>query len=118
MGRYFGFQVTRGSCLSTLRPMTEPQEKRLSSEMKKAARRFHAGLARPAPPPPSLVRLVMFRVARTNIKTLDESFKDYRHFREMGWFESDYYYDTTLGPFKKAAGRLFDFLGKNLLKMT
>jgi multimeric flavodoxin WrbA len=118
MGRYFGFQVTKGSYLKTLRPMTEPQKKRLSSEMKKTAKQFHDGLMRPAPPPPSFVRLMMFRVARTNIMTLNESFKDYRHFSDMGWFESDYYYDTSLSPFKKAAGRLFDFLGKNLLKMT
>jgi multimeric flavodoxin WrbA len=118
LGSYFGFQVTRGSCLKTLRPMTEPQKKRLSEEMNKAARRFHAGLARPAPPTPSLVWVARFRLARTNIKSLDDSFRDYRYYRDMGWFESDYYYDTTLSPFKKVAGRLFDFLGKNLLKMT
>lgn len=118
MGRYFGFQVTRGSYLKTLRPMTEPQQKRLNGEMRKAAERFHDGLIRPVPKAPSLARLMTFRLARTNIMTLDESFEDYRYFRDMGWFESDYYYDTSLSPFKKTAGRLCDFLGKNLLRMT
>ena len=117
MGRNFGFHSTRGGCMMTLRPMTEPQKKRMAREMAKAARRFHEGLLRPVPPPPSLFRLMMFRIARTNIKRLDDSFVDYRYFKEMGWFESDYYHETTLGPFKKAAGNLFDFLGRTVAKV-
>jgi hypothetical protein len=28
--------------------------------------------------------------------------------RQEGWFEADYFYPVRLGPFKKAAGALFD----------
>jgi NAD(P)H-dependent FMN reductase len=117
MGRNFGFQVTKGSCLTTWNPMTEPQKKRLTAEMKKAAERFHAGLAQPFPPPPSLARLMIFRMHRASIMALDEGFRDYRYFKEMGWFESDYYYDTELGPVKKTAGHLFDVLGKMMARL-
>ncbi len=117
MGRNFGFQVTRGSCLTTLNPMTEPQKKRLTTEMKKAAKRFHAGLTRPFPSSPSLSRLMLFRMHRSAIMTVDQELKDYQHFKEMGWFESDYYHETTLGPVKKTAGRFFDLLGRLIARL-
>ena len=46
----------------------------------------------------------------TIIQTLDERSQDYRHYAEQGWFESDYFYPTHLGPLKNAAGSLFDSL--------
>ena len=50
-------------------------------------------------------------MARTSMKlTLDDSHRDYTYFKDKGWFESDYYYPTHLGPLKKAAGSLFDSL--------
>lgn len=116
MARNFGFQVTRGSYLTTLRPMTEPQKKRLTQEMKKAARRFHDGLMRPVPPSPSLSRLMIFRMHRSSIMGVDRELKDYQYFKEAGWFESDYYYDTELGPVKKVAGNFFDLLGREIAK--
>lgn len=116
MGRNFGFQVTRGSCLTTLNPMTEPQKKRLTVEMKEVAKRFNESLMRPGPPSPSLFRLMMFRMARTKVMSIDQEFRDYQYFKGMGWFESDYYHDTALGPIKKTAGHLFDFLGRMIVK--
>lgn len=118
MGRNFGFQVTKGSCLTTWNPMTEPQKKRLIGEMKEATKRFHAGLMRPAPPSPSLSRLMIFRMHRTTIMSIDQELKDYQYFKEMGWFESDYYYDTELGPIKKMVGKFFDLLGRIMVKLT
>ena len=118
MGRNFGFQVTRGSCLTTLNPMTESQKKRLTSEMEEAAKRFHAGLIRPVPLSPSLFRLMVFRLARTSIMSLDPKYRDYQYFKGMGWFESDYYHGTALGPIKKTAGHFFDFLGGMMVKRT
>jgi hypothetical protein len=48
--------------------------------------------------------------------SLDEEYRDYNYFKERGWFESDYYYDTSLGPIKKAAGHLFDLFGRQMVK--
>jgi hypothetical protein len=52
-----------------------------------------------------------FRMPRTSMRLeLNDSSYDYRYFRDKGWFESDYFYPTRLGPLKRAAGRLFDLL--------
>jgi hypothetical protein len=47
---------------------------------------------------------------------LDETNFDYRYYRNKGWFESDYYYPTRLGPLKKTAGRLIDSFQKRQTK--
>jgi hypothetical protein len=58
-------------------------------------------------PVPSLIRLIGFRMGRTSMRLeLDESSADRRYYADRGWFESDYFYPTRLGPVKKAAGRL------------
>jgi hypothetical protein len=38
----------------------------------------------------------------------DHNSRDYEYYLEKGWFDSDYYYPARLGPFKKAAGMLFE----------
>jgi hypothetical protein len=56
-----------------------------------------------------LLNLMAFRMARTSMKLiLDHSYRDYTYFKDKGWFESEYYYPTHLGPLKKAAVALFD----------
>ena len=42
--------------------------------------------------------------------------RDHVYFRDRGWFESDYYYPTRLGPFKKAAGALFDWIAARIFR--
>ncbi len=37
---------------------------------------------------------------------LDDRSIDYRYYAEKGWFESDYFYPTRLGPLKKAGRSL------------
>lgn len=39
------------------------------------------------------------------------------YYRDKGWFESDYYYKTALGPIKKLSGHFFDFLGRRVIKI-
>lgn len=119
MASNLGFGVAKGSSISTLEPMTENQQKKLKKEMKRAAKRFHKHLMRRTQyPAPSLFRLMMFRITRTGIRNLeDKQLRDYTYFQEKGWFESDYYYDTSLGPIKKTAGRFFDFLGHQIAKV-
>ena len=66
---------------------------------------------KPAYPVPPLVNLVAFRMSRTSMKLmLNDTYRDYTYFTEKGWFESEYYYPTHLGPPKKAAGSFFDSL--------
>lgn len=116
MGGNLGFHVAKGCCLTALEPRTALEQKKITQEINKASTRFYKELMRPTPPIPSFFRMMMFRIARTSIMvTQDETFRDYRYFKEKGWFESDYYYDTPLGLIKKLSGRFFDFLGERMM---
>lgn len=116
MGQNFGFNVTKGCFMRTLEPMTEIQQEKLKLEARKAAARFYKGLTRKAQSAPSLFRLMIFRMARTSLKLFDLKLRDNSYYQEKGWFESDYYHETSLGPVKKTAGHLFDFFGRVLVK--
>ena len=111
-GDNYGFQVTQGACVSTLEPMTEKQTQKLQKKVEKAAERFYKNLQKETTPSPSLLKLMIFRITRKNIQAIGEKYKDYRYFKEKGWFKSEYYYDTSLGFLKKMAGAFFDFLGR------
>jgi multimeric flavodoxin WrbA len=114
-GESLGFHVSKGCCVTTLEPITKNQMKNLLKETKEASARFYKELIRPTPPP-SLLRLMAFRMARTNIKLLDKKFRDYQYYKEKGWFESDYYYPTKLGIIKKLVGVSSDYLGRQMAK--
>jgi multimeric flavodoxin WrbA len=116
-GENLGFHVAKGCCLRTLEPRTELQQKKISREIKKASKRFYKELMRQTPPTPSFFRLMLFRMSRTSIMTiLDEKYRDYRYYKEKGWFESDYFHDVSLGFVKKLTGHFFEFLGKRMVK--
>lgn len=113
MGENFGFRVAKGCVLKTLEPITKAAQEKNIHEIKKASVRFYSELMRPVLPPPSFFRLMMFRMSRISMKAmLNDEYCDYRHYKEKGWFESDYYYDVSLSPIKKLAGRIFDFMGR------
>jgi len=117
IGENFGFKVSKGCVLNSLEPTTDDICRKNSKAIRKAAARYHRELSRPAFPAPSLFRLMLFRMSRTNLKLiLNDGFCDYRHYREKGWFKSDYYYDAPLGLLKKAMGLTFDFLGRQMAK--
>src|SRR4030042_5051916 len=90
-GEFLGFHVSKGCYVTTHRPMTKIQKKNLDMEVKKAFERFYKELFKKAPSP-SFFRLILFRMARTSLKSLDPKFKDYQHYKEKGWFTSEYYY--------------------------
>ena len=88
----------------------------IREKTKKVANRFYKELTRKTLPNPSLYRLMMFRMTRESLNSIDIKLRDYYYFKEQGWFDSDYYHETKLGFFKKIAGRFFDFLGRQLAK--
>lgn len=116
MAENFGFKVTKGCVLRGLEPMTEAALSKNSKAIKKAALRFYQELKRLSPAP-SYFRLILFRMARSGISNLDDSYFDYRYFKERGWLESSYYYDSRLSPFKKVVGFCFDLLGRWMIKV-
>lgn len=117
LGKGLGFQVAKGCYLTALEPRTAREQQKITRQIKKASARFYKELMRPTPPAPSFFRLMMFRMARTSIReTLDEQYRDYRYYKEKGWFELDYFDGVSLGFVKKLAGCFFDFLGERMVK--
>lgn len=115
MGENLGFSVAKGCVLKTLEPVTKAAQEKNSQEIKKAAARYYKKLTYSALPSPSFFRLMLFRMSRTSMKEmLNDEYCDYRHYKEKGWFDSDYYYDVSLSPIKKLAGWIFDFMGRRM----
>ena len=107
-----GFKVVKGSVIHTLEPMSEKALRQMDKTLAEQSRRFHEQLLRPAYPAPSLFALAMFRMSRTGIKlNAPQDKRDWAYYRDQGWFESDYYYATDLGLFKRAVGALSDWAG-------
>jgi multimeric flavodoxin WrbA len=116
-GNALGFNIVKGSCLMTLDPMTEKQQRKIDKTLAAHARRYYARLEKPAYPAATLFGLMMFRMGRTKVRLeLDDTFRDYTYYAEKGWFESDYYYPTHMGALMKGAGKLFDMLFARMTK--
>ncbi len=117
IGSRLGFNVVKGCCLTTLEPMTEKRQKQNDKIIDKHSQRFYSKLIKKEYPTPSLLKLAMFRMARSAIKImLNENFRDYNYYRENGWFESDYFYPVKLSPFKKSIGKFFDMMATQMAK--
>ena len=107
VGMGLGFNVVKGSCTTALDPMSEKERQKIDSIAAEHSRRFHAGLSHPQYPVPTLFKVGAFRAARTSMRVmLDETSRDFTYYRDKGWFESDFYYPTHLGPLKAAAGKV------------
>jgi len=117
IGGGLGFNTVKGCCVTAFDPMTDKDKHRIDRTLAGLSRRFHESLLQPAYPVPTLFKLWGFRMARTSMGLmLDESSRDYTYYKEKGWFASDYYYPTRLGPLKKTAGSLFDWMAKSGLR--
>jgi multimeric flavodoxin WrbA len=117
VGNGLGFNTVKGQCFTALEPMTEKEAQKQDKALAKQSRRFHKRLHQPAYPPPTWFDLMAFRMGRTSMRLeLDERSRDYTYYRDQGWFRSDYYYPTRLGPLKKAGGALFDWLATRMTR--
>ena len=116
VGFALGFNVVKGSRIVCRKnpdtgdePMLEAERAQMEKVLARHARRFHETLAKPPFPEPTMLRLLAFRMARTSIRMEQAGDRpDPTYYRDHGWFESDYYYPTKLGPLKRAAGAAFD----------
>jgi multimeric flavodoxin WrbA len=109
VGNGLGFNTVKGSCVTACEPMTGKEKQKIDKALAEQSRRFFARMMKAAYPVPMLLKLWGFRMGRTSIRlTLDDSNRDYRYYKDKGWFESDYYYPIRLGVLKKAAGSYFD----------
>ena len=117
VGSCFGFTPVRGSRITVRDPMTSRDVQKMERNLAKQSKRFHERMERAAKPAPTLTMLMGFRIGRTTMKLeLDEGSRDYRYYKENGWFDADYYYPVRLGPLKKLLGRLFDVIGARMAR--
>lgn len=110
VGFGLGFNVVKGAYFTALYPIVGEEELKMNKILEALGRRFHERLRKPAYPTPSLMQLFMFRGGRTSAKLLaGPENRDHVYYRDRGWFDSDYFYPTKLGPAKKAAGAIIDW---------
>lgn len=117
VGGGLGFNVVKGSRILSLEQKLGVERRKRERILDHHAARFYDRLMEPAFPTPSLLQLLAFRMGRTSIRQLlgDDS-RDYTYYRDKGWFSSDYFYPTRLGPLKKLAGVLFDWAAARKFK--
>lgn len=116
-GNALGFNLVKGSYVMSMEPMTEKGWEKMEDTIAKHSQKFHAQLLKPAYPTPSVFGLMIFRLGRTSMKKmLGEDSRDHTYYRDQGWFESDFYYPTNLGPMKKGVGAIFDWYATRAFK--
>lgn len=109
VGNGLGFKTVKGNCFTAFDPMTEKERLKRDRALARQSKRFYGNLVKSDYPAPTLLKLMAFRMGRTSIRLeLDDGSRDYRHYKDKGWFESAYYYPVRLGPLKRLAGDLFD----------
>lgn len=110
VGMGLGYNVVKGTCTTALDPMNEKERGKIDRIAIEHSRRFAFELSQPAYPVPTILKLFAFRAARSSMRVmLDESSRDYTYYRDMGWFESSYYYPTRLNILKRASGAMIDY---------
>jgi multimeric flavodoxin WrbA len=118
VGGALGFNAVKGSRISCRKnpdtagePMQEEERRKMDELLAAHSRRFHERLMKPPFPRPTIVQLLAFRMARTSIRMEQAGERpDPTYYRDHGWFESDYFYPTKLGPLMRFAGVAFDRL--------
>lgn len=106
VGRLWGFRVCPGLGLTVLWEKPLPSDfNKINDEAEKAAKRFYDSLTAISDPVPSLKEVIMFRSVRAFHSIAAGFPRDHLYYKEQGWLESDYYYETRLGWYKKLAGR-------------
>jgi len=117
VGNGLGFNTVKGSCMTGLDPMTEKEQRKMDGIIAAHGRRFYKRMSQASYPSPSLMKLLIFRMGRTNVRLLSEKTSpDYAYYRDKGWLESDYNYPVRLNVVKKVAGGVFDFAFSKMAK--
>lgn len=117
VGSGLGFHTVKGRCITALEPMEERDRQKIEETVTKQAQQFYKQMLKPRYPTPSILHLMFFRMARTSMRQmLGEDNRDYCYYRDKGWFESEYYYPTKLGPLKRTLGKFFDWMFSRIYK--
>lgn len=123
VGGFWGLNVCPGEVLTTPWGAVQPKQEwpeaevaKIDLTLKKAADRFSKTLKQKASEP-SLQRVMFFRLTRTAHKYSPKRERDYEYFKNNGWLDSLYFYETKLSWYKRILGALIDkWLAKQLKK--
>ena len=118
VGRGLGFNTVMGTSITTREPLSSKRQAKIGKTLSRQSARFHKRLMGPAYPVPPLSKLFLFRMSRTTVMALDESYRDYNYYRDKGWFDSEYYYPIHLNVLKKITGRLADSLATRMAEKS
>ena len=124
VGLGLGFNVVKGSRIvcrknpdTAHEPMLDEERRKMDEALAHLSGRFHEQLTGEPFPEPTMLQVFGFRMARTSIRLeLADDRPDHAYYRDHGWFDSDYYYPTRLGPLKRAAGAAFDWMAERSSK--
>lgn len=112
-----GFRRVKGCVVKAMEPVNPKARRHNETALAALSRRFHARLRRPPFSAPTVLDLMIFRMARMSVsRMLPDHSPDHSYYREKGWLDSDFYYPTRLNPLKKAAGAIFDWVGARIFK--
>ena len=116
VGKFWGFNVCKGINLTTPWGVVNPskewpkaESEKIDIKIKQAAERFYAKLIGNKSPEPDLKMFAIFHLARSGHKYTSDRQHDYAYFKEKGWFESSYYYETGISWYKMLIGAFIDY---------
>ena len=113
--KFLGFKKCPGLGLTVAFKNPLPEEtERINAETERAAKRFYSMLANPKDPVPSIKDVLIFRMVRSTHSKSAGFLKDHEFYRDQGWLESEYYYETKLNPIKKLVGAWADWQGQKI----
>jgi multimeric flavodoxin WrbA len=114
---FWGFTTVRGTAVTTVRPRPPAEQQAIDNAAAAAAQRFARALARPSNCTPPFKWFAMFRLVRSLYRAVpDETSRDYRYFRDNGWFTAAYYYPVKLNILHHALGGLLDAFGEKMAR--
>jgi multimeric flavodoxin WrbA len=117
VGTGLGFNTVKGTYFTALEPMTETGKQKLGKLLARQSEKFNKSLMKNNFPVPAPFKLMIFRMGRMSIKLeLDECSRDFRYYKEKGWFESDYFYPVKLNAAQKLTGVFFDAIAAKMTK--
>ncbi len=117
VGDFWGYIVCRGICITAPAGVRLPQEEeQIDNILRVGAKRFYQTLTGEKSPSPSLKKLLIFRFMQ-GYKPYGPVDCDYKYFKERGWLEAPYFYETKISLLKKFIGKFFQWKSQRLGKI-
>lgn len=106
LGSFWGFNITRGVLVSTPPGARLPaEETKMERLIDQGVQRFYKTLMGDKSPKPSLKKFFIFSLVCA-FKPYGPKDRDYEYFKEKGWLDASYYYETKLSFIHRIIGKL------------